>query len=103
MSFTMVRACHGCKEYVKIDPRFFRPTEARVLIADCTKARQKLGWKPKVTFKELIRIMVDADIEAIGLTSSGEGKSILAGHGFNTSDRAYLAIPLEVWNALAGQ
>ena len=50
------------KDYVKIDPRYFRPTEVDVLKGDSTKAKEKLGWKPKVKFKELIKIMVDADI-----------------------------------------
>jgi GDPmannose 4,6-dehydratase len=83
------------KEYVKVDPRYFRPTEAEVLLADSTKAREKLGWKSKVTFKELVRIMVDADIEAIGLTSPGKGKSILAKHGLNAADRALLSNTLK--------
>lgn len=65
------------KEYVEIDPRYFRPTEVEFLLADATKAREKLGWKPKVTFKELVRIMVDSDMEAIGLKPIGEGKSVL--------------------------
>ena len=51
------------KDYVKIDPRYFRPTEVDVLKGDSTKAKEKLGWKPKVKFKELIKIMVDADIK----------------------------------------
>lgn len=65
------------REYVEIDPRYFRPIEVECLIADATKARQKLGWEPKITFKELVRIMVDADMEAVGLTPIGEGKRIL--------------------------
>ena len=82
------------KQYVKIDPRYFRPTETEFLLADPTKARKKLEWKPKVTFKELVRIMVDADMEAIGLKAPGEGKAILAKHGFNTVDRALLSTTL---------
>ena len=78
-------------EYVKIDPRYFRPTEVEVLISDSSKAMEKLGWKPKVTFKELVRIMVDADMEAAGLKAHGEGKSILAKHRLNTTDRALLS------------
>ncbi|MEW6192557.1 MAG: GDP-mannose 4,6-dehydratase [Bacillota bacterium] len=65
------------REHVEIDPRYFRPTEVEFLLADASKAREKLGWQPKVTFKELVRIMVDADIEAAGLTPPGEGKRIL--------------------------
>jgi GDPmannose 4,6-dehydratase len=65
------------QEYVEIDPRYFRPTEVDVLLADASKARKKLGWEPKVTFKELVKIMVDADMEATGLKPPGEGKKIL--------------------------
>ena len=50
---------------VAIDPRYFRPTEVELLLADATKAREKLGWEPKVTFKELVRIMVAADLRAL--------------------------------------
>ena len=64
-------------EYVEIDPRYFRPTETESLLADASKAREKLGWEPKITFKELVKIMVDADMEAAGLKPIGEGKSIL--------------------------
>jgi GDPmannose 4,6-dehydratase len=63
--------------YVEIDPRYFRPTEVDALLADATNARKKLGWEPKVSFKELVKIMVDADMEATGLKAPGEGKRIL--------------------------
>ena len=72
------------KPCVKIDPRYFRPTEVELLLADYTKAKKKLGWSPRVTFKELVRIMVDADLEGAGLKAPGEGKNILAKHGFST-------------------
>lgn len=65
------------EEYVEIDPRYFRPTETELLLADASKAREKLHWKPKVTFKELVKIMVDADMEADGIKPRGEGKDIL--------------------------
>lgn len=51
------------KEYTVVDPRYFRPTEVDVLLGDAAKARNKLGWKPKVTFEQLVDIMVDADLE----------------------------------------
>lgn len=76
------------EQHVRTDQRYLRPTEVELLVADSTKARNKLGWQPKVTFSELVRIMVDADMEAIGLKTSGEGKAILAKHGLNTVDRA---------------
>uniref|UniRef100_A0A672YXL1 GDP-mannose 4,6 dehydratase n=1 Tax=Sphaeramia orbicularis TaxID=375764 RepID=A0A672YXL1_9TELE len=49
--------------HVKVDPKYFRPTEVDYLQGDSTKAYQKLGWKPKVTFEELVKEMVDADIK----------------------------------------
>ncbi len=62
---------------VKIDPRYFRPTDVRELIADPTKAKKNLDWQPKIRFKELVKIMVDADMRKIGLTPAGEGDRIL--------------------------
>jgi GDPmannose 4,6-dehydratase len=53
------------KEYVKIDPRYFRPTEIELLLGDAGRARKILGWEPEVGFKELVRLMVDADINAL--------------------------------------
>ncbi len=71
------------KEYVEIDPRYFRPTEVDCLLADASKARKKLGWSQKITFRELVRIMVDCDIELIGLDPPGDGKKILVEKGIN--------------------
>lgn len=48
---------------VEVDPRYFRPTEVEILLGDPTKAREKLGWQPKVSFRELVEMMVDADLE----------------------------------------
>ena len=50
------------REYVKQDSKFFRPAEVDLLVADPSKAAAKLGWQPKVTFKELVEMMVDADL-----------------------------------------
>ena len=69
------------RECIEIDPRYFRPTEVEHLQADATKARERLGWEPKVTFNELVKIMVDADMELIGLKSPGKGKRILEEKG----------------------
>ena len=52
------------QKYVEIDPRYYRPTEVDVLLGDASKARQKLGWHPKVKFRDLVRMMVDADLQA---------------------------------------
>ncbi|MEM4655153.1 MAG: GDP-mannose 4,6-dehydratase [Thermosphaera sp.] len=71
------------KEYVEIDPKYFRPTEVDHLQADISKARKILGWEPKVRFHELVKIMVDADLELIGLTPPGEGKKILTEKGIH--------------------
>ena len=51
------------QEYVEIDQRYFRPTETDVLLGDSTKARKKLGWEPKVTFNQLMDMMIEADLE----------------------------------------
>ena len=51
------------KEHVEIDPRYFRPAEVDLLLGDPAKARTQLGWEPKVSFKELVRIMVDHDMK----------------------------------------
>lgn len=65
------------RKYVKVDPRYFRPTEVDELVADPTKASRMLGWNPKIKFHELVRIMVDADMRAVGLEPVGEGDKIL--------------------------
>jgi GDPmannose 4,6-dehydratase len=65
------------KQYVKIDPRYFRPTEVDYLLADPTRSRERLNWTPRVKFHELVRIMVDADLELMGLKSPGEGRRIV--------------------------
>ncbi len=52
------------RAYVKIDPRYYRPTEVNLLIGDAGKAKRSLGWEPKVTFRELTGMMVDADLAA---------------------------------------
>ena len=53
------------RDYVKVDPRFFRPAEVDLLVGDASKARAKLGWAPTVTFEELIHLMVDADMKLL--------------------------------------
>jgi GDPmannose 4,6-dehydratase len=51
------------EDYVEFDPRYLRPSEVDLLIGDASKAKQKLGWAPRTSFDELVRIMVDADLE----------------------------------------
>jgi GDPmannose 4,6-dehydratase len=65
------------QQYVKIDPRYFRPTEVDYLLADPDRSQKLLDWKPKVKFHELVRIMVDADLELAGMEAIGEGRKIL--------------------------
>ncbi len=64
-------------DYVRIDPRYYRPTEVDYLEADTSKAKKLLGWEPKIKFHELVKIMVDADLELMGLDAPGEGKKII--------------------------
>lgn len=54
------------REHVVVDPKYFRPAEVDVLLGDPTKARKALGWEPRVTFKQLVRLMVDADLNGQG-------------------------------------
>ena len=60
-AFSLVKL--NWKEYVKIDPKFYRPTEVVYLCADAKKAGEKLGWKPLVSFKELVQIMLEHDLK----------------------------------------
>lgn len=56
------------KKYVEIDPRYYRPAEVDLLLGDPTKAKEKLGWTPKTTFKELVKIMLEYDLKSVGLS-----------------------------------
>ncbi len=62
---------------VVIDPRYFRPTDVNLLLADYSKARRVFGWEPKVRFRELVHIMVDASMEAVGLTAINKGRDFV--------------------------
>ncbi len=55
------------RDYVEFDDRYLRPAEVELLIGDATKARQKLGWQPSVTFEQLVFLMVEADLKGLGL------------------------------------
>jgi GDPmannose 4,6-dehydratase len=65
------------REYVELDPRYLRPAEVEYLLADASRAHRELEWEPRIKFRELVRIMVDADLEAIGITPKGVGRAIL--------------------------
>jgi GDPmannose 4,6-dehydratase len=64
------RADLDWKEYVKHDDRYERPAEVDLLIGDASKAKKVLDWEPKVRFPELVRIMVDADMELLSRTGA---------------------------------
>ncbi len=64
------------EDYVEIDPRYFRPTEVELLLGDPSKAKQKLNWQPSVTFKELVCLMVDSDMQALGLASPNKAANM---------------------------
>jgi GDPmannose 4,6-dehydratase len=65
------------QEYVALDPRYLRPTEVALLLAHPLRAKQRLGWDPQVRFQDLVRIILDADLEAAGLPAPGAGKRCL--------------------------
>ena len=83
-----VEAGHGSRDgaltpgqvVVRIDPRYFRPAEVETLLGDPTKAKQKLGWEPKVTFKELVIEMVRSDLDA------AQRDELVKQHGYQTFD-----------------
>jgi GDPmannose 4,6-dehydratase len=60
------RAGLDWQKYVKTDPQFLRPAEVDHLIGNPAKAKAVLGWEPKVNFKQLVEMMVDADVERLG-------------------------------------
>jgi GDPmannose 4,6-dehydratase len=74
---------------IEVDPRYFRPTETADLKADITKARKELGWEPRTTFDELVKIMVDYDMKLIGLEPPGEGIKISKKKGFEYTDHDF--------------
>ena len=53
------------RDYVEMDPKYLRPSEVELLVGDASKARKTLGWEPKVTFTDLVRLMVDADMSLV--------------------------------------
>ncbi|MFH1691105.1 MAG: GDP-mannose 4,6-dehydratase [Candidatus Omnitrophota bacterium] len=65
------------KKYVHCDKRYFRPTEVDCLIANAEKAKKVLNWKAAVGFKDLVKIMIDADMRKAGLSVIGEGDDII--------------------------
>lgn len=66
---------------IEIDPKYYRPTEVDYLMADTSRSRELLDWSPKVKFTDLVKIMVDADMEHMGLKPTGVGERILKEKG----------------------
>lgn len=75
------------QDYIEFDQRYLRPAEVDLLIGDSTKAQQKLGWHPSVTFAQLVALMVEADLQAIGQPSPN-------GHAVENLDLAFSRQPL---------
>jgi GDPmannose 4,6-dehydratase len=73
--------CRPGDVIVRVDPRYFRPTEVETLLGDPSKAREKLGWQPQVSFEELVREMVEADY------SAAQRDSLVKLAGFKTYER----------------
>jgi GDPmannose 4,6-dehydratase len=67
------------REHVEIDAKYYRPAEVDLLVGDAGKAKRKLGWEPKTTFKELTRLMVDADVEALETERTGRASGAIVG------------------------
>ena len=70
----------GGKNIVKVDPRYFRPTEVETLLGDASKARKKLGWTPKISFEELVTEMVREDLK------SAERDELIKREGYKAMD-----------------
>ena len=62
------------KDHVEIDPRYYRPAEVDLLIGDYSKAKRQLGWEPQTRFVDLVKLMVDADIDLLRRHRRGEIK-----------------------------
>ena len=60
------------KKHVEIDPRYYRPAEVDLLMGDASKAKRQLGWEPKTRFVDLVKLMVDADVELLRRHRQGQ-------------------------------
>jgi GDPmannose 4,6-dehydratase len=72
VEIAFARADLDWEPYVEIDPKYYRPSEVDVLLGDASKAREKLGWEAKVRFRELVELMVDADVAALEAQLAGK-------------------------------
>ena len=76
---------------LEIDPRYFRPIEVAYLKADIAKANRQLRWSPRISFKDVVMIMVDYDLRQNGITPPGEGMKICKEKGFSYTNHDYCA------------
>ena len=76
---------------VEIDPRYFRPTEVEALQADITKAKTQLRWQPRITFDELVKIMMDCDAQSVSIPSTCEGLEASKCKGFHYTNHDFSA------------
>ncbi|MBK9249845.1 MAG: GDP-mannose 4,6-dehydratase [Ignavibacteria bacterium] len=74
---------------VEIDPRYFRPTEVDYLKADISKARRQLGWEPRVTFEDLVRVMIDYDLLQVGIVPPKKGIEAVKSKGFGWTNHEF--------------
>ncbi len=74
---------------IEIDKRYFRPNEVDFLLADVSKSKKVLKWKPKIIFQDLIKIMVDYDLTDAGIMPPGAGIKICKAKGFTYTDHDY--------------
>ena len=74
---------------IEIDPHYLRPAEVKCFTADIRKVKTKLKWHPRITFAELVKIMVDYDMKAMGLETPGEGMDALKKKGFHYTNHDF--------------
>ncbi|MFP4369332.1 MAG: GDP-mannose 4,6-dehydratase [Candidatus Kapaibacterium sp.] len=86
-------------EVIAINPRYYRPTEVDFLQADISKAKKLLGWEPQVSFRELVRIMMDHDMMAQGLLAPGEGIKAAKEKGFDWTNNEFIDL-LKIQNEI---
>ncbi len=77
-------------EIIKINEKYFRPTEVDILLADITKAKNQLNWEPKVKFTELVKLMVDYDLMQLGIKTKKEGFDIVNKKGFEWTKHEFI-------------
>lgn len=79
------------RRHVEIDPRFFRPTEVDLLVGDARKAERILGWQPRTTFRELVELMVDADLSGLGVKARPFSASLPSDESATKHQKKFLA------------